>query len=121
MSKFTHRLRVLVVGIIISTALYTPTVRAGATTEEYLGCLVCKDTSTGVIGHYETCHQVGDGEYGQIRCKEIVTTMFGFCEAGGGACYNIVVVGGGGGGGTYGGTNQRNDTGGCSAEYAWCY
>ena len=85
------------------------------------GCFKCAIDTTFYGAASETCSQVPNNSSGDgIYCKEQSLMLNRWCVTTGGACYYTEVTGGGGGGGNQGGDGggPRNDTGGCSAEYA---
>lgn len=87
------------------------------------GCFKCNVETTFYGAANDTCEQVANNSSGDgIYCKEQALMMNHFCVPTGGGCYYTEVSGGGGGGANNGGGSNgpRNDTGGCSAEYASC-
>ncbi|HEX7150288.1 MAG TPA: hypothetical protein VF618_02285 [Thermoanaerobaculia bacterium] len=98
-------------------------------------CNVQNATTTinGVTYYYQTggCGRPMSNSWGNSDCHaqyQVIAggrlqTLVACSEYGYGCYYTEVSGGGGGGGGTGypGGGGYRNDTGACSAEYAYCY
>lgn len=88
------------------------------------GCYKCREHTTIFGAADDSCEHVANNTAGDgIYCTEQQLVFSQWCRVTGGGCYYTEVTGGGGGGGgtgTGGETGPRNETGGCSAEYASC-